>query len=132
MLADGGPDLERVFIARLFSLPGVDGGVLATLPTVDVAGLGAGGVSDLVGLDISGHESALICRAFDLEAFSFFAERCGLGLGAFAGAADLEVVALLLSTLGDSCVSLVACNGVCTLGTQSIFFLCVAQTVLSV
>ena len=79
----------------LFNLPVVDRGVLAILRTVDVAGLGAVGVSDLVGVDLSGHESTLICRAFDLGAFSFFAKRCGLGLGAFAGAAGLDVVALL-------------------------------------
>ena len=110
-------------MAGLFNLPVVDGGVLATLPTVDVAGLGAVGVSDLVGLDLSGHESALICRAFDLEAFSFFAKRCGLGLGVFAGAADLDVAALMSSTFGDGCVSSVASVGVFTLGTPNFFWM---------
>ena len=65
-------------MAGLFNLLGVDGGVLAILPTVDVAGVGVVGVSDLVGLDLSGLEAALIYCAFDLEALSFFAE---LGLG---------------------------------------------------
>ena len=63
MLADGGPDLERVFIAGLCKLLGVDGGVLATFPDVDVAGV-----------DLGGLEAVLICCAFDLEALSFFAE----------------------------------------------------------
>ena len=108
-------------MARLFNLHVVDGDVLATLPTVDVAGLGAVGVSDLVGLDLSGHESAFICRAFDLEDCFFFAKRCGLGLEVFAGAADLDVVVLLLSTLGDGCVSSAAFIGVSTLGTPSVF-----------
>jgi len=40
--------LERVFMAGLFNSLGVDRGVLATLPTVDVAGVGAVGVSDLL------------------------------------------------------------------------------------
>lgn len=102
-------------MAGLFNLLGVDRGVLATLPTVDVAGVGAVGVSDLVGLDLSGLQAALIYRAFDLEALSFFAERCGLGLETFAGAADLDVVVLLPSTLGDGCVSSAACVGVSTL-----------------
>ena len=101
-------------MAGLFNLPVVDGGVLATLPTVDVAGLGAVGVSDLVGLDLSVHKSALICRAFDLEAFSFFAKRCGLGLETFVGAADLDVVVLLSCALGDGCVSSAAWVGVST------------------
>ena len=115
--------MERVFLVGLFNVLGVDGSVLARSPTVDVAGLGAVGVSDLVGLDLSGHESALICRSFDLEAFSFFAKRCDLGLEAFAGAADLDVVVLLSSNLGDGCNSSAACVGVSTLGTPSVFWM---------
>ena len=110
-------------MAGLFNLLGVDGGVFARVPTVDVAGLGAISVSDLVGLDLCGLEFALICRAFDLEACSFLAERCGLGLEAFAGAADLDVVVLLSSTLGDGCVSSAACVGVFTLKTPSVFWM---------
>ena len=105
-------------MAGLFNLLGVDGGVLATLPTVDVAGVGVVVLSYLVGLDLSGLS---IYRTFDLEALSFFAKRCGLGLETFAGAADLDVVVLLLSTLGDGCVFSAACVGVSTLGTPSVF-----------
>ena len=108
-------------MAGLFTLLGVDVGVLAALPTLDVDGLDVVGVSGLAGLDLAGLEVALICCAFDLEAFSFFAERCGLGLEAFAGAAKLDVVLLLPSTLRDGCVSSVVCAGVSTLGTPSAF-----------
>ena len=44
MLTDGGPDLERVFIAGLFELLGVDGGVLSTFPDVGVASVDLGGL----------------------------------------------------------------------------------------
>ena len=128
MLADGGPDLERVFMAGLFTLLRVDVSVLTASPTLDVACLGAVGVLSLAGLDSARLEEALICRAFHLEAFSFFAKRCGLGLDAFAGAANLDFVLLLLSTFGDDCVSSV-CAGVSTLRTPIAFWMnlnCVA------
>ena len=50
MLADGGPggpDLERVFIAELFTFLDVDLGVLAAPPALDLAGLDAAGL-DLI------------------------------------------------------------------------------------
>ena len=50
MLADGGPDLERVLIAGLFELLGVDGGVVATFPDVGVAGVDLGGAQSCVDL----------------------------------------------------------------------------------
>ena len=105
VFADGGPDLERVFIAGPFTLLGTDGGVLAALRDA-VAGLGVGGL-----------EAVLIRCAFDLEALSFFAERRGVGLGTCTGAVNLGVAGLLSFTLGDGGVSSAACVGVSTLGT---------------
>ena len=49
VLADGGPDLECLFMAGLFTLLGVALGVLAALSTLN-----------LVGLDVAGLDLALI------------------------------------------------------------------------
>ena len=54
VLVDRGPDLECAFIARLFTLLGVDFDVLD-----------APSVTGVAGLDVAGLDAALIWRAFD-------------------------------------------------------------------
>ena len=49
VFANGAPDLERVFVAGLFTLLGVDLGALAAPPALDLAALGVAGLdSDLI------------------------------------------------------------------------------------